>query len=59
MTIDTTTLPEAGSKWTLDGLPVVVDSVKKKGRGYYVVWGSENSGGRVALADWKRKAKAA
>ena len=52
-------LPIEGSKWSLDGLPVTVDAVKKKGRGYYVVWVSENSLGRIRLKEWERKATAA
>ena len=59
MRFDPLILPESGSKWSLDGLPVTVDAVKKKGRGYYVVWASENSTGRVRLKEWERKAKAA
>lgn len=60
MSFDPLNLPESGSKWSLDGLPVTVDAVKKKGRGYYVVWVNVFGGsGRVRLKDWERKAKAA
>ena len=52
-------LPAEGSRWTLDGLPVFVDGVKKKGRGYYVLWASENSGGRIRLKEFQKRAAAA
>lgn len=57
--IDYSGVPEAGSKWDLDGLPVTVDSFKAKGRGGYVHWHSENSIGQVTWSEWKKKARAA
>jgi len=52
-------VPETGSKWEFDGLPVTVDTFKAKGRGGYVFWHSENSAGnKTTLSEWRGKAKA-
>jgi hypothetical protein len=54
-------LPISGSEWVYDGVAVRVFDVRKKGRGYFVVWNllDGDGGGRVALKAWQKKAKAA
>lgn len=58
--VDYSGVPESGSEWIFDGQPVRVFDVRKKGRGYFVVWNGldGNSGGRVALKEWQKRAKA-
>jgi hypothetical protein len=53
----------AGTRWLLDGVEVVVEAVKKKGRGYYIAWAdapqpytTERTTGRTPLKVWQKKA---
>ena len=56
-------VPAEGSRWELDGLPVVltVDGFKAKGRGGYVLWHTESSVGqkKTKLSEFRSKARAA
>lgn len=52
------TLPEVGSRWTIDGQNLSVLEVKKKGRGHYVVAEMPFGATRYRLKDFQKKAKA-
>lgn len=59
------TLPEVGSRWTIDGAPAEVTKVKKRGRGWQVaVFGLRAVGHleesyTLRLADFRKQAKPA
>lgn len=57
--VDYSGVPEAGSKWEFDGITVTVASFRRKGRGGYVNWATENGIGETKWAEWKKRAKAA
>lgn len=58
------TLPEVGSRWTIDDEPVSIFATKKRGRGFQVVveYAVVNGEGRMKffrLADFRKQAKPA
>jgi len=57
--VDYSGVPETGSKWELDGLPVTVVGFQKKGQGGYVKWATETGEHQATWSEFKKKARAA
>lgn len=62
--VDYSDVPEVGSKWDLDGLPVVVERFQPHGKGGYVYFGVDDNDiapdyKPLTWSEWRKQAKAA